>query len=181
MAGNIEPLKDICIAVVKVSQTCWQLTEPMLKFEDSKDRQLSGFGVFCEYLYFFMHLTCRTAFQLRLTEQQIESLQAYLGPVIASTAIDSFVGHWPADVKEKVLADFYSKLNDAEIEYSRCKEVFDGKFLGESLFMKLAWNIAELSGNPMNPATIALVVSFAIDEYKAMSLDTLVLQAGKVL
>jgi hypothetical protein len=176
------PSGDIGVAIVKASHTCSQALKPMLNVADAKEKQQAEIYVFYEFIYFFMHLTMRSAVS-QLTEQQIVGLQGFVGPLISSTAVDSFFAHWPENLKEKIRSDFYSKLNDAEIEYSTCKEFLskESPLTGNSLFSKLARNVAELSGNPMNPATLVFVIGTALEAYRAMNLDYLVREAGKVL
>jgi hypothetical protein len=80
-------------------------------------------------------------------------------------------------------SDFFTKLNDAEVEYSTCKELLskESGLTGNSLFSRLARNVADLSGNSMNPATLVFVISTGAEAYKAMNLDSLVKEAGTVL
>jgi hypothetical protein len=154
----------------------------MLDIPDEKKKKEAQILVFHEFVYFFMHMTMRSAFE-QLREQQIEKLQSYLGPLISSTAVDSFFAHWPEDMREKIRDEFYEKLNDAELEYSTCKELLSEKnpLTGDSLFTKLARNVAELSGNSMNPAILMLVITSGVDAYKGLKLDALVKNAGEVL
>lgn len=176
------PLGVLGMAMVNAAWTCAQAVKPMIKIVGEEEKQLAEIYVFYEFVYFFMHLTMRSAFS-QLTESQIGRLQAYLGPLISSTAVDSFFPHWPEALKEKIMADFYSKLNAAEIEYSECKELLSKEhpLTGNSLFLRLARNIAALSGDPTNPETLVSVIGFAVDAHKTMNLDSLVWEAGKVL
>jgi len=174
-----KPLGAIGLAIVQAAKTCSEKTKPSLNFA-GKEKQEAEIYIFYEFVYFFMHLTMRSAFS-HLPEPQIRRLQSYLGPLICSTAVDSFFGHWPENLKEGLRSDFYTKLNDAEIEYSACKELLSEKpFTGNALFEKLAQNVADLSGEEMNPATIILVIASAVDAYKSMNLDSLMSEAGKV-
>ena len=76
--------------------------------------------VFCEFLYFFMHLTNRQA-QKRLGFDKVGILQKAIWPLIASTAVDTFCAHWPEKFKSGIKGDFLVSLNSAELEYSSCK------------------------------------------------------------
>jgi hypothetical protein len=79
-------------------------------------------------------------------------------------------------------SDFYANLNQAEIEYSARKELLsESPLTGDSLLSKLAQGVAELSGNPMNPAVMTLVITSAVESFKKMNLGFLVREAGKVL
>jgi len=175
-----KPLGAIGLAIVQAAKTCSEKMKPSINARE-KEKQQAEMYVFFEFVYFFMHLTMRSAFS-HLPEPQIRRLQSYLGPLVCSTAVDSFFGHWPEDRKKGLRSDFYTKLNDAEIEYSACKELLSEKpFTGNALFEKLGQNVADLSGEQMNPATIMLVIDCSLDAYKSMNLDSLVSEAGKVL
>jgi hypothetical protein len=175
-----KPLGAIGLAIVQAAKTCSEKLKSNINAPE-KEKQQAEMYVFFEFVYFFMHLTMRSAFS-QLPEPQIRRLQSYLGPLICSTAIDSFVGHWPENLKKGMHSDFYSKLNDAEIEYSSCKELLSEKpFTGNGLFEKLGLIVADLSGQQMNPVTIMLVIECSLDAYKSMNLDSLVSEAGKTL
>ena len=79
--------------------------------------------------------------------------------------------------------DFYERLNDAELEYSSCKELLSENepITGNSLFSKLARNVADLSGNSMDPFVLVRIVSSAVHSWKEMELHSLLKTAGKVL
>lgn len=177
-----KPCSEIGKAIIKASYTCSQHLKPMLNFSTDKEKQEAEIWVFYEFIYFYMHLTMRVAFSL-LNPDQLDKLQEYLGPLISSTAIDSFFAHWPDDLKEKMTSEFYEKLNTAEIDYSTSKDFLsrENPFTGDSLFSKLARNVAELSGNQMNPAIIMSIMAHSVEAYTEMKLDLLINEAAKVL
>jgi hypothetical protein len=86
-------------------------------------------------------------------------------------------------LKVKIRSEFYDNLNNAELEYSTSKELLSNEnpLTGDSLLSKLGRNVAQLSGSPMNPTTMTLVIGWAVDAYKEMNLDSLVQEASKVL
>ncbi len=178
---ELKPLANLGRAIVKASQDCATEMAPVLDVPDEKEKKEAEVLVFYEFLYFFMHLTNRSAFT-QLTEQQLNKLQAHLGPLLSSVAVDSFFAHWPEGLKAKMQEEFYEKLNDAEIEYSTCKKMLSDDFIdSDALFSKLALNVAELTGNSLNPAVVVLVISCGVNAYKELQLDELVKNAGKVL
>src|SRR6266566_6578755 len=156
---QLKALGDIGMAIVHGAQNCSEHVKPMLRVPERTVKPSPGnypeIWVFYEFLYFFMHMTMRHA-SSRLREDQIQRLQGFLGPLLSSTAVDSFFHHWPEDLKEKMRSEFYSKLNDAEVEYSKCKELLSksSPLTGSSLFSQLARNVAELSGDASNPAIL---------------------------
>jgi len=122
--NNVEertcPLANIGMAIIKAADYCFKEMKPFIDADDEKRRQELEIYLFYEFIYFFMHMTMRSAFG-RLSEPQIKKLQGYLGPIIVGTAINSFFLHWPEDLKEKLRSEFYEKLNDAELDTLRRK------------------------------------------------------------
>jgi hypothetical protein len=119
-----------------------------------------------ELLYFFSHLALRTVVAEGFTEPQIKKLQAFLGPLIASTAVDAFCMHWPEHLKRKMRGEIYERLNDAEMEYAECTSGLlepEDPLNGDTLIGKLAANVMSLWDRaPDDPA--AFDVAAAITE-----------------
>lgn len=120
----------------------------------------------------------------QLQPEQIKKLQSELGPLVALPTIEAFFGHWPEDLKAKIFADFYQKLNQAELDYSTCKELIskDNPITGDALFSKLARNVLELSGHsPTDIVEFMLPYSLAIEAWKNMKLDKHIEAIAKIL
>ncbi|WP_146447638.1 hypothetical protein [Bythopirellula polymerisocia] len=164
------------------AKDCFSQMTPYIDIPDKEAKKEAEVLVFFEFVYFFMHLTNRSAVS-HLTEHQIEKLHDYLGPFISSTAVDSFCAHWPKELKEGMIKDFYKKLNDAELEYSTCNELFseENPLTGDSLFSKLARNVADLSDNSMNPLVLTLVIGSGVVVLKGLGLDALVKNTSRFL
>ena len=103
--------------------------------------------IFYEFLYFFMHLMNREAHR-RLPISKLEKLQQVVAPLILPSAVNSFFGHWPQKFKDGIERDLYTKLNDAEEEYSNCKKFFNDQFQidANALISRLAMNVLSLAG-----------------------------------
>ena len=172
----MESLKKISLGIIKASHSCKKEISSMLQISDEKEKTEIEIYVFYEFIYFFMHMKLRMAF-VHLTEEQIKNMQNFFGPIISSTAVDSFFQHWPGDLKEKIQSEFYEKLNDAEIEYSTCKELFSEEkpLTGNSLFSKLAQNISSLIEDNNNTATLTAVLDVSMQEFINMKLDDLII------
>ena len=56
--------------------------------------------MYYELLFFFIHITRRTAFEQGFNETQMGKLQAYVGPALAHVAVDTFFQHLPIDRKK---------------------------------------------------------------------------------
>lgn len=163
-----------------------KLVEAILRAVDEAQRELAPtLGVsltgtpsqqrvllFYELLYFFSHLTVRQAVGNGFSEPQIAKLQAVIGPMLASTAVDAFCKHWPAELKKKIQGEFFEKLNDAETEYAQCNVVWSDEepFSSMSIFGRMANNVAALWEQEQNPAIMAPVLSACIRAFGAMRL-----------
>jgi hypothetical protein len=176
-----KPLGAIGLAIVQASTNARDQAKPMIKAPDEKERIQREIYIFYEFIYFFMHMTMRQAFAA-LTAARLEELQAYLGPLISSVAIDSYFAHWPEDRKQRMTGEFYEKLNDSELEYTESTQ-FETALEGDermnaklkALFMTLASNVADWAAdNKDDIAVVAPVIKTAISEWKNMKLDALV-------
>ncbi|MGD0734986.1 MAG: hypothetical protein ABR976_07550 [Terracidiphilus sp.] len=90
--------------------------------KDSKKFHSKYVPVLFEFMYFFLHLTNRYAFA-QLGHERRSKLYDDLVPPTIDATIESIFGHWPKHLKDGMERDFYSNLNNAEMEYSSCKEL----------------------------------------------------------
>jgi hypothetical protein len=173
-----KPITEISLAIVTASVNSRDAVKALIEASSEKERQEREIYIFYEFIYFYMHVTMRHAF-VHLTDSQIESLQGILGPLISSVAIDSYFAHWPNHLKEKMVNEFYDKLNDAEIEYAQSTQV-DSAFAGEddfaqkskALLIKLGSNVSALASDSEKDIAIVMPVSvIALREWGAMQLD----------
>lgn len=184
---TINPLGKTALAIVTSSQYCWQQVKPFIKGKNKKEQEEIEMLTFYECLYFFMHLTVRTAYNLRFSSAQIESLQGYLGPIIASTAVDTFFVHWPQDLKDGIYNDFFKNMNDAEIEYTTCDKLFneDNPCDPKALISKLASNSKKLIGIPDiidDDVTFRYtVITSTLDTIDKMNLTDLITESKMML
>jgi len=176
-----KPLGAVGLAIVQASTNARDQAKLMIKSQNEKDRIQREIYIFYEFIYFFMHMTMRQAFAA-LSAARLEELQAYLGPLISSVAIDSYFAHWPEDRKQRMIAEFYEKSNEAELEYTEATQ-FETMLEGEermkaklkALFMKLASNVADWAvDDRQDIVVVAPLIKTAISEWKAMKLDALV-------
>ncbi|GBE17338.1 hypothetical protein BMS3Abin15_01180 [bacterium BMS3Abin15] len=140
---------------------------------NSKEDELTiPIDVCFEFLYFYSHLAMRYAHSI-LGQKKRTILQKKLGPLIVEPIVTAYFDHWPEDKKRGIEIDFYKNLNDAELEYSSCKELLtkDINFEGTSLLSKLGITVADVSGNPMNHDVIMVVIDTAMQSIKKMKLE----------
>jgi len=176
-----KPIGEVGRAIVQASMNCREAVKELIKMPTEEEKQEREIFIFYEFIYFYMHLTMRQAFGV-LSEEQIKKIQDFLGPVIASVAIDSYFAHWPEDIKEKMTGEFYEKLNDAEMEYAACtqsetsaegEERIKEKF--RALFLKLCSNVADLASNEESNLTLLIpVMEVASKEWAKMHLGKLI-------
>jgi len=83
-----------------------------------------------------------------------KKLQQVIAPLILPSAVDSFFGHWPKKFKDGIERDLYTKLNDAEGEYSTCKAFFNDSFEidASALISRLAMNVLGIAGYKIESA-----------------------------
>jgi hypothetical protein len=177
-----KPCKKIAEEIIRSSQNCLLKTKEYINCENEKERILTEMTIFHEYIYFFMHMTLRTAFD-KMKPQQIEKLQEYIGPIITGTAIDSYVGHWPEDIKNKFTNNFIDGLNDAEMEYAAAKRLATkgSPFDPETIIFILGKRIADDANSSSNPVTISMAGFMAMDELIRVKFHELIDEAAKTL
>ena len=173
---------ELSTAIFKSSLGCAEALKNYLNDSTEKERQEKWVYVLFEFIYFFMHMTNRIAFGKLGDERRIK-LQGQLAPLIIDSTIKSLFGHWPQKLKQGIKNEFYEKLNDAEIEYSGCKEFLpkDNPFSDKALFSKLAKNVAELFGHTNNPEMLIQIITQSVDAWKEISLEEFMDDVGKEL
>jgi hypothetical protein len=76
-----------------------------------------------EFLAFFMHHVNRTGVRL-LGSKRYADLQGLIGPIVVHSFVDGLVGHWPADMRQRIESETFEHLNMRELRYSSCTELF---------------------------------------------------------
>jgi hypothetical protein len=180
---KVDAIGDLALAIGRAGFSCGEAMKPHVHYE-SEDKITEQWIYVCfEFMYFFAHMTDRVAFA-QLGYERREKLLAILGPLIAEPAIEAFFGHWPDDLKAKMLSEFYQKMNDAQLDYSTCHELIskDNPITGNALFSKLARNVAELCGDsPTDPAAHIVPYGVAIEAWGQLHLDKHIEAVEKVL
>ena len=133
-----------------------------------------------------MHMTMREA-STALTWRRLQQLQAYLGPLISSVAIDSYFAHWPSDRKQRMTDQFYEHLDQTDMEYAE-RTQFESQLQGEertkeklkALFTKLASSVADWAVKDEGDVTVIVpVIQTAVGEWKNMGLSALITDAAE--
>jgi hypothetical protein len=177
------PLGNLSLGIVKAAWDSYQDLARVLEFSVKGQPTKQQMVVFYELLYFFIHVTIRTAVVHGLTETQVLKIHDYLGPQLSRLAVDTFCRHWPVELKQRIAHEFLEKLNDAEIDYSKCRALMlkDKLFEEDSLFGKLSHNVAQLWGSPSNPVVIMAAKTSATKAFTSVPLDKLIQDVAMVI
>ncbi|MFZ0739388.1 MAG: hypothetical protein WBL70_08850 [Candidatus Acidiferrales bacterium] len=174
--NELKPLRDLTLALICASVNCRDGIKHLIKAPTEKERQLAEIYAFDEFIYFFMHHAMRVASGV-MSEREVKHLQEHLGPLIASTAIDSYWQHWPDEIKSGLIVEFYKNLNAAEVQYATCSQFNspappEGRSLQilEALFASLGERVASAVGQGGNRELSLLVSSLARREFSPTSL-----------
>lgn len=181
-ARTREPLNKIGMAVVHAANTCYQSIKPMISTSEETTIAVADISIFHEFVFFFLHMVNRAAHP-RFTTVQFKKLHEYFGETVIPVSIDSFMGHWPEEIKANIRGEFFENLNKAEIEYSTAKALFpkDQPFLGDSLLSMLARTIAKCCGQPTNPEVMMSVIDSAMHAITEAKFEELISVAAEVL
>lgn len=148
-----------------------------IRENDEADKKERWLLVVFEWLYFFMHLANRIAYKELGDGGRVE-LQEILVTLTVRPAIEGLMGHWPEHLKAGMVREFIEKMNDAELEYAKCKTwIEEGRPFSEtSLFGKLTLNVARLMGPPWDDdvATLAYIRDIATNACVRMDMVRLI-------
>jgi hypothetical protein len=179
------PFQALIAAIIRAANQCKERMKPFLpKTKTETDIIECEMHVFYEFLYFFMHMTNRSAHSEGFTGKQIEKLQESAYPDVITIAIDSFMFHWPEDLKATFRNEFYNHVNSAEMEYSTSKELLSKKnkpLTGDSLLAKLSRNVAAKMDKPYNPEVLFQATTIAFEELMKSNIRELVAKTKAVL
>lgn len=114
------PISNLSLAILEGSFSCGETLKPYLNAPEKKD---ALYVMICyEFIYFFSHLMNRFALAMLGNDGRIK-LQNEVAPLIVIPAISGFFDHWPEDEKEKISNKFFDELNEAELDYSSCRDI----------------------------------------------------------
>lgn len=178
-----KPVAELAMAIASAAMQGGQAMRSKIT-ADSEDKANEQFIYVCyEFIYFFMHLTDRIAFQ-KLGSERRSKLMNALEPLIVGPAVDAFFDHWPEDMKLKMRGEMRGKMNDAQKGYAECKGMVSEShpITGNSLLSTFARNIAELCGNsPTDPSVHMIPYGIAVESYKKLDLTKHIESVAEVL
>lgn len=193
---NVSALRKLGAMIFKNSLLCAESLRPDLEEKFGKDTQ-NFHSIYTqvrfEFMYFFFHLTNRSAFR-QLGQETRTKLQNNLGPLAIDATIQALLGHWPKHLKGAIENDFYENLNNAEMEYGACKHLllkpeddtstFEKIESGEkskSVVGQLIDNLSQIiNGEPnINDFFTMTIWDVVTEMLKMKEIDSLVLAASK--
>lgn len=116
------PISNLALSILQGSFSCGEALKPYLSTPTQAENDALYVMVCYEFIYFFLHLMNRFALSILGNDGRIK-LQNEIAPLIVMPAISGFFEHWPEDKKEEMIDNFYDELNDAELDYSLCREI----------------------------------------------------------
>jgi hypothetical protein len=175
-----EPIVFLANAIFQSALACAQAIRPQIDFPSERERERQWLIILHEFVYFFMHMTNRAAYRI-LGPDSRTRLYEDLGASVPAAVTEAVCGHWPAKLKSNLLGDFFHNLNNAELEYAECKQIFSETLAEDAVLTRLAFNISEHSGRGRDIATVMIVIETALGVYTAMHLDELVTNTRNAL
>ena len=171
------------LAIVEAAFSAQSDLAPVLGFSMTGTASQPQILVFCELLYFYAHLTVRSAVTSGFSEDHVRGLQGFLGPLLVSTAVNTFFRDWPDKLKDGLWNDVYEKLNDAELEYAECRGLVSAvePLSTTTLIGRLASNVAALWERPTDSTLKAAVASASVRAFQNMGLETLLNDTALVI
>ena len=91
---ELDPIFGISQGIAKATGYCSEEVSPLMNFPTKEKNGESRIYVVFEFVYFFMHLTRRSAFSVLGDEGKIK-LAKELSPLIVPPIIEGLFGHWP--------------------------------------------------------------------------------------
>jgi hypothetical protein len=166
---------ELAEALVSNAHSCTEQIMAGLRPVTKKERDTIWYQVLCEFLFCFLHLTDRLAFSVLGAEKRSQLLTP-LGELVAKLHVETYLGHWPADMKTRIESEFIENLDNAQIEYSSCTELIseDKPFSKDAVISRLAFNVAEITGNPNDIAELVAPTELAVSAVAEMNLRQLI-------
>jgi len=177
------PILNVGKAIVLAMDRTQQDLAPVLGISRQNEPSEQQIELCYELLYFYSHLTLRSAVAGGLSEPQISKLQGYFVPHLAFVAVNVFFSQQSEDIKKRIESSFISDLNSAEIEYSQCNAVWseEAPFSPTTIFGKLAKTVATLWNRPSDLILMTSVTFAAMKAYRAMQLDNKIKEVASVI
>jgi hypothetical protein len=172
-----QPIVFLGNAIFESALVCAEAIRPQIDFPSEREREREWVFILHEFVYFFMHMTNRAAYR----DDRRTRLQQELGASIPTAVTEAVCGHWPAELKSKLVGEFFQNLNNAELEYAECKQIFSESLAEDAILTRLAFNVSEHTGRGRDIAAVTIVITTTLEVYTAIRLDDLVTNTRSAL
>jgi hypothetical protein len=189
--AEIQAIHDIGRAIVVATTNSREATkrrkiispaaeQAFLKATGLKNSKFLEAMIFNEFMYFYIFMTTREARTQKMSQPQFEEVRDLLVTSLSKVAVAAYFDDWSYELKEKMLAEFYGKLHDAEREYDQ--SVRPGSTEQEqltTLFSKIGSNVSQLC-SAEDETTVARPVSeIAKHEWMGMEMQRRIAEAKR--
>jgi hypothetical protein len=145
---NIQPLENVAAAISTASINCRNVIKGMIK-GSGQERQEREILIFCELIYFYIHICMRMA-SVSISQKQLYVLKSYIRPMMSLLPIQVYYVNWPDDKKAKIASEFSDRINKADLEYTevgnKSSDVKHGEEMFRLLYTRLTFKILQLMG-----------------------------------
>jgi hypothetical protein len=147
-------------------------------FASETEKHEARFKAFCEFLQCFIHITDRWIFSAAGAEKREEVMRLTVNS-LADTVAGVHFPHAPEHIKDGIRREFLYNLDVAQCQYSSCTDLLvqDKPLAPEGILNQLAFNVAEVVGQPNDVATLMLVVESSVNAMKEVDLAGVIRRA----
>jgi len=177
------PPGQLTTSIVNGAHDVWSELADVFQYPTDGSPSEPQMYLLFELIYFFAHMTLRLAVASQYSKRQIGTLQAFMGPLLASTVVDTFFAHWPEEWKKGLRGNFFDKLNDAEQEYATCRKLVSEQdpLSPDTLFGRVARNSCALWERDQDIDALTAVLSVATRAFAGMHLEAQVAEVKAVI
>ena len=128
---QMQPVDEISHAILKAAAAVRGAVEPILRTEiqGEDSRRATEMAVFYQSIYFMRAVTMQVAHPL-LESSQFDRFADLLDALLASVAVSSYYQvcseHFPQDLKDRLIRDYYECGEAAELEFRECTKSDSG-------------------------------------------------------
>jgi hypothetical protein len=142
--------------IVSTANTCARKIVGKLQPRTEKRENTRAYEVFCEFLFGFLHIGSRLAVGLYGATEKTTRILAPLAPLVASSHVETYFGHLPADQKKRIERTFLVNLGEAQKSYAACRALLvEGKpYSKEAVTGLLVLRVTEIAGDPTDVADL---------------------------
>lgn len=177
-----KPIVDLYLGIVRAACNTAKEIEETLGLNQGMDSFLSRMQLLVEAFAFFLHMSNRITHRL-YGDDAVFKIQNEIYPLVLDLLIEGNMGHWPDEIKSRMRGEFIDNLNNAEIEYSGCREFLDEHDLlaQSATCTRFGANIVELTHELDRGRAVELAAKTAAQNFFNLEIEPLILGAVEAL